>query len=104
MKNQIKGFVALLFIGLLFVACTERKKINTISGVVQEIQMGKDGYTAKIETPANQIYFATISHTNLADHSQYRTVQVGDIIEVAGDEMEMAGEKRITVRQLYPEK
>lgn len=104
MKNQIRNILFLLFVGLLLVACTEKKKVDTISGVVQEIQMGKDGYTAKLETPTNQVYYATISHSNLTDQSQYRDVQVGDIIEIAGDEMEMEGEKHITVRQLYPEK
>lgn len=104
MRNQIITIFSLLIIGLSVSACSENQNGKTITGIVQEIQTGKDGYTAKIETSSNEIYYATISHSNLKDHSQYRSVQVGETIEVAGDQWDMEGKKQITVRQLYPGK
>jgi len=104
MKTRIKTAFTLLMLGLLIIACAEQKNANTITGVVQDIQNGKDGYTAQIQTVDNETYYATISHANLTDHSQYRTVQVGETIEVAGDQWDMEGKKQITVRALYPSK
>lgn len=104
MKNQIKNILFLLLIGLFFVTCTEKKNNNVITGVVQEIQNGKDGYTAQIKTAANKIYFVTISIPNLKDHTQYRSVQVGETIAVEGDLFDVGSEKHIAVRQLYPMK
>lgn len=101
MKNQIKNILFLLMMGLLFVACAEKKDTNAISGVVQEIQNGKDGYTAQVKTAKDEIYFVTISHANLTDHSQYRSVQVGETIKVEGDQWKMEGKKQVTVRKLY---
>lgn len=104
MKSQIKSIIFILFVGIFLAACAGNKNANanTITGVVQDIQNGKDGYTAQIKTANNEIYYATISHGNLTDHSQYRTVQVGETIEVAGDQWDMEGKKQITVRKLYP--
>jgi hypothetical protein len=71
-----------------------------IKGKVLEINAGKDGYTAKIETPEKLVYFVTISHSNLKDHSQYKTVKPGDELEVAGDSWKMGEENQITVREI----
>lgn len=72
----------------------------TVSGTVLAINTGKDGYTAKLETAEKAIYFATISHSNLKDHSQYRSAKVGDKIEVKGDSWKMGEENQVTVREL----
>lgn len=106
MKIQIKSIFITLIISLLFIACASNKNSNndTITGVVQDIQNGKDGYTAQIKTANDETYYATISHANLKDHSEYRSVQVGETIEVAGDQWDMEGKKQITVRKLYPGK
>lgn len=69
-------------------------------GTVEEIQPGKDGYTAKIKTTDDEIYFVTISHANLTDPSQYKTVEKGSVIEVKGEKWTMGEDKQITVREL----
>jgi hypothetical protein len=77
-----------------------RQAIKTVSGTVVDINNGKDGYTAKLETTDKKTYFATISHTTLKDHSQYRSVKVGDKLEVTGDYWKLGNEDQITVREL----
>lgn len=101
MRSKIGTLAMLLMLALVTAfACSQKK--DTITGVVEEIQQGKDGYTAKIKTEDGVIYFVTISHANLKDHTQYRSVKVGDTIEVKGDQWDANGETHITVRELLP--
>ncbi|QHT67355.1 hypothetical protein GXP67_12280 [Rhodocytophaga rosea] len=73
----------------------------SITGEVQEVESGKDGYTAKIVSKEGKVYWATISHSNLKENaSQYRAVNVGETITVKGDNWEMDGQAHITVREL----
>ncbi|MFC5270023.1 hypothetical protein [Adhaeribacter terreus] len=71
-----------------------------ITGKVTAIQPGKDGYTAKILTVNNQEYFATISRANLTDPATYRTVTIGEVLKVKGDQWQMENQNHITVREL----
>lgn len=72
-----------------------------ISGEVQEVNSGKDGYTAKLLTSEGKIYFATISIPNLKENfKQFRAVNVGETISVQGDQWEINGEEHITVRSM----
>jgi hypothetical protein len=73
----------------------------TVKGVVKDINMGKDGYTAKLETPDGQLVAVTISRSNLNNPKQYKTVAVGDIIKVSGESWKLDGQSQITVRQIY---
>ncbi|MDI1256115.1 MAG: hypothetical protein PSV16_08420 [Flavobacterium sp.] len=73
---------------------------KTVEGTVQEILNGKDGYTAKIETADKEVYYVTISHSNLTDHTQYKTVKVGETLKVTGDSWAMEGKNQITVRAI----
>ena len=73
---------------------------KTVKGKVMDIQNGKDGYTAKIETADKEIYFVTISHSNLKDHETYKTVKVGDDLDVSGELWDLSGEQHITVREI----
>ena len=71
-----------------------------ITGVVMEIQQGKDGYTAQIKTPSGEEYFATISRANLTDPASFHAAQPGDTLRVKGDAWEMENQQHITVREL----
>ena len=82
------------------VAAPEAKTIKAVSGTVLEIQMGKDGYTAKLETSDKEIYFATISHANLDNPQQYQSVAVGAQMNVEGELWQMDHENHITVRRI----
>ncbi|MGE7776081.1 hypothetical protein ACQKLP_15235 [Chitinophaga sp. NPDC101104] len=71
-----------------------------VTGVVQEVMTGKDGYTAVIKSAQDSVYHVTISHANLKDHAQYRSARPGDTLTVSGDRWEMDGKAQITVREL----
>ena len=75
-----------------------------IKGKVESIQNGKDGYTAKIKTIEDDIYFVTISVPNLGRENahQFRSVSIGETIEVKGEMWMMEDEKHITVRAIKP--
>ncbi len=73
---------------------------RSVEGTVTEINRGKDGYTAKLETSDKQFYYVTISHSNLKDHTQYKEVKIGDKLNVTGDYWKLEAEQQITVRQI----
>lgn len=74
---------------------------KTVEGTVTDINQGKDGYTAKIETADKEIYAVTISHSNLKHHEQYVTVKVGDRLKASGDFWKLDGINQITVREIH---
>ncbi len=71
---------------------------KTVEGVVTNINQGKDGYTATLETSTKEEYFVTISHSNLTNHEQYKSLKVGDNLKVTGDFWKMEDKNQITVR------
>lgn len=71
---------------------------KTVEGKVVEIIPGKDGYTAKLETAEKEHYYATVSHSNLTNHEQYKSVKVGESLKVTGDFWKMENDNQITVR------
>ncbi|HLA54596.1 MAG TPA: hypothetical protein VK623_00725 [Flavobacterium sp.] len=73
---------------------------KTVEGTVTDINNGKDGYTAKLETKEKEIYAVTISHSNLKNHEQYKTVKIGDQLKVTGDYWKLENENQITVREI----
>lgn len=78
---------------------SQDNQMKTVEGKVLAITPGKDGYTAKIQS-GQMIYFATISHSNLKDPTQYKSVDVGDKLKVSGDFWQMENENHITVREI----
>ena len=80
---------------------TPKEETKTVEGKVTAINQGKDGYTAKIETADKEVYFVTISHSNLTNHEQYKSVKVGETLKVTGDSWKNdTGESNITVREI----
>ncbi|UZR97662.1 hypothetical protein [Chondrinema litorale] len=72
-----------------------------ITGKVKEVKNGKDGYTAKLLTNSDEVYYATISIPNLHENAyQYKILEVGDKVSVKGEIWENGGQKYITVREL----
>jgi hypothetical protein len=70
----------------------------TVKGIVKDINKGKDGYTARIETSAGQVVAATISRSNLKDPKQYRDLAIGDVVTVTGNTWKLDGVNQMTVR------
>lgn len=72
-----------------------------ITGKVKEVKNGKDGYTAKLLTKSDDVYYATISIPNLNSNAfQYKILEVGDKVSVKGEIWENGGQKYITVREI----
>ncbi len=72
----------------------------SVGGIVTDINMGKDGYTATIETSEKEIYHVTISHANLKDPKQYKQVEKGAMLNVSGDYWKMDNQNQVTVRTI----
>lgn len=99
MKNLKK--ISLLFILMVFVvSCACMKDKNTVSGKVESIESGKDGYTAKINTNKNEIYFATISIVNVGGPEKYKKLKEGDEVSLKGEIWKTDTEKHIKVKEI----
>ncbi len=81
---------------------TEKPELKTITvtGIVQQLNRGKDGYTAELRDANDSVFFATVSHSNLNDAAQYRDSKRGDTLNVTGEPFIMDGHTHITVREL----
>lgn len=80
---------------------TTQNALQAITGKVEQVTFGKDGYTAKLTTASKEVYFATISHANLRENAgQYREVKAGDTVEIKGEVWKMGEETHVTVREL----
>ena len=78
----------------------EKNDTIAVQGKVNEINKGKDGYTAILTAEDGKIYYATISIPNLKDPKQYRSVTIGETIKVKGNSWKMENDNYITVREL----
>ncbi len=103
MKQLFKITSCLLIVVSLALSCSPLLNANTTdftTGKVQEILLGKDGYTAKLAATDNSIYLVTISRANLLEPTQYREVSTGETIQVKGDIFKISGVNHMTVRVL----
>lgn len=82
------------------ISCASMKDKNTISGKVQSIEFGKDGYTAKINTAKNEVYYATISIVNVGGPENYKKLKEGDEVSLKGEIWKMDTEKHIKVKEI----
>jgi hypothetical protein len=99
MKNLKK--ISLLFVLMTFaVSCACMKDKNTISGKVQSIENGKDGYTAKINTDKNEVYFATVSIVNVGGPQNYKQLKEGEEVVLKGEIWKNDTEKHIKVKEI----
>jgi hypothetical protein len=73
---------------------------RTVSGLVSEVNQGKDGYTAKIITPTNEVVAVTVSRINLKDPKTYKDAKAGDILSVTGEQWSLEGVTQITARKI----
>ena len=73
---------------------------RTVSGLVREVNHGKDGYTAKILSPANEVVAVTVSRINLEDPETYKDAKAGDILSVTGEQWSLEGVTQITARKI----
>ncbi|WP_367752696.1 hypothetical protein [Flavobacterium sp. WC2430] len=71
-----------------------------ITGIIQSIERGKDGYTAKIKTTNGLLYFATISIPNLGSPEKYRLFKIGETANLFGEIWKTENSNHITVRKI----
>ncbi len=101
MKNLKK--LSFLFVLMTFVISCKTMKdnsSNTVTGKVDSIEAGKDGYTAKISTVAKEVYFATISIVNVGGPQNYKQLKIGDNVSVKGEIWKTEEEKHIKVTEI----
>ncbi|MFG4005055.1 hypothetical protein [Flavobacterium aquidurense] len=99
MKN-LKRISFLVVLMTFVISCAGMKDKNTISGKVESIENGKDGYTAKINTAKNEVYFATVSIVNVGGPQNYKRFKEGDEVSVKGEIWKTDTEKHITVKEI----
>ncbi|RKR10705.1 hypothetical protein C8C83_2384 [Flavobacterium sp. 90] len=99
MKN-LKRVSLLLVLMAFVISCACMKDKNAISGKVISIENGKDGYTAKINTDKNEVYFATISIVNLGGPEKFKRFKEGDEVSLKGEIWKTDTEKHIKVKEI----
>lgn len=99
MQNLKK--ISFLFVLMTFViSCACMKDKNTVSGKVESIESGKDGYTAKITTDSKEVYFATISIVNVGGPQNYKQLKEGEEVTLKGEIWKTDAEKHIKVKKI----
>jgi hypothetical protein len=100
MKNLKRiSFLAILMTFLI--SCAGMKDTTkAVSGKVESIEGGKDGYTAKINTDTKEVYFATISIVNVGGPQNYKQFKIGDVVSVKGEFWKSEDENHIKVTQI----
>ncbi|MBF4517416.1 hypothetical protein IRZ71_13715 [Flavobacterium sp. ANB] len=100
MKNLKR--ISLLAILMAFViSCASMKdNNNAVTGKVDSIESGKDGYTAKVTTDAKEVYFATVSIVNVGGPENYKQLKIGDVVSLKGEIWKTDDEKHIKVTQI----
>ncbi|MBZ4037210.1 hypothetical protein K6T82_20790 [Flavobacterium sp. 17A] len=101
MKN-LKRISLLVILMTLVISCTTMKNDANapVSGKVESIEGGKDGYTAKITTENKEVYFATISIVNVGGPQNYKQVKIGDVVTVKGERWKTEDENHIKVTEI----
>jgi hypothetical protein len=99
MKN-LKRVSFLIMLMTFVISCAGMKDKNTISGKVESIENGKDGYTARINTDKNEVYYAVISIVNVGGPQNYKRFKEGDAVSLKGEIWKTDTEKHMTVREI----
>ncbi|WP_089353182.1 hypothetical protein [Flavobacterium sp. ov086] len=101
MKNLKRiSFLAMLMAFVISCATMKSNSNNAVTGKVDSIESGKDGYTAKISTDAKEVYFATISIVNLGGPQNYKQLKIGDVVSLKGEIWKTDDEKHIRVTEI----
>ncbi|MDH1881824.1 hypothetical protein [Empedobacter sp. GD03797] len=109
-----KSYALIIFAATLFMNSCTTNKPNTdststleehqivVNGKVTELERGKDGYMATIETKKGEHYKATISIINFQKNNQeYKTLNIEDEVSVEGPTWsDVDGNKYIKVEKM----
>lgn len=92
----LPGFTALTILAI-FTSCASSRPFSK-TGVVQQIELGKDGYTASLREPNGNDFDALVSRVRM--QQAYRLVQVGDKITVTGDTIHLNQRVRVLAKKI----
>ncbi len=105
----MQKLILFLFVSIAFLSCgsdtnngksAAMPESKTIKGIVQSIDTGKDGYTAKIQTDTEGLLPALVSIVNLGGIENYQTTKVGDRVVFTGSIYKIGSEKMIKVDKI----
>ncbi|HSD07201.1 hypothetical protein [Flavobacterium sp.] len=99
MKNTVQFLLAVMLLAFA-VSCAIMKDKNAISGKVVAIEFGKDGYTAKVNTNKNEIYFALISIVNVGGPQNYKLLKEGEEVSLRGEIWKTDTENHMKVKEI----
>ncbi|WP_276379854.1 hypothetical protein [Flavobacterium sp. H4147] len=101
MKN-LKRISLLVILMTFIISCSGVKNNNaiSISGKVESIEGGKDGYTAKIITDKKEVYFATISIVNVGGPQNYKQLKIGNQVSLKGEGWKTEDENHLKVTEI----
>lgn len=88
----------LLFTLVSITSCSSDKDF-TIRGTIQEIENGKDGYTATLKGDDGENFDAVISRVKLGD--EYRVLTPGERVELSGDTLYLENRLRVIVNKIH---
>ena len=99
-KTVVFRCIALTFVllTLLGISSCSSEKEFTIRGTVQEIENGKDGYTAILKGDDGENFDAVISRVKLGD--AYRVLTPGERVELSGDTLHLDNKLRVVVKKI----
>ncbi|GLU52503.1 hypothetical protein Dfri01_19640 [Dyadobacter frigoris] len=94
----ITGFSALALFGLTILNSYSGSKIFSQKGTVQNIEYGKDGYTAYLKDKNGKDFDAVISRVRM--QKEYKLLKVGDEVALSGDTIHLDNKVRVLVKQI----
>jgi hypothetical protein len=101
MKRRILKVSALaLLSAVVMTSCGTTSKVFSAKGTVQNIEFGKDGYTASLKDDAGKDFDAVISRVKL--QTGYRELKSGEVVKLFGDTMSLDNRLRIIVNKIEP--
>jgi hypothetical protein len=72
----------------------------TITGTVKKMTLGKDGYTADVQTDADGVYAALVSIVNMGGPDNYKSCVVGDKVSFKGIPSGSGDAKSLMVKEI----
>lgn len=92
----LRGLLILIS-GWFVIACAAPRPFS-MKGTVQQIEAGKDGYTASLRDRRGNDFDALVSRVRM--QQAYRVLQVGEKVTLSGDTIHLNQRVRVLVKQI----
>lgn len=93
-----QSFGALGLVGLTFLSSCSGSKVFSEKGTVQNIEFGKDGYTAYLKDKNGKDFDAVISRVRM--QKGYKLLKAGDNVSLSGDTIHLDNKVRVLVKEI----